>query len=94
MWNGFSWVWLLIICVTVSSIVSTWIRAKHGYPLERGRRRGGLRPPSEEPKRMVEEALAARDAQIAALEERIRVLERIVTDDSSRLREEIDRLAG
>ena len=37
-------------------------------------------------------ALAERDALIAKLEERVRVLERIATDDSARLRAEIDAL--
>jgi hypothetical protein len=36
--------------------------------------------------------LAERDALIAKLEERVRVLERIATDDSARLRAEIDSL--
>lgn len=36
--------------------------------------------------------LAERDALIAKLEERVRVLERIVTDDAARLRAEIDNL--
>jgi len=40
----------------------------------------------------LESALAERDALIAKLEERVRVLERIATDDSARLREEIDAL--
>ena len=40
----------------------------------------------------LEEALAERDALIAKLEERVRVLERIATDDSARLRAEIDSL--
>ena len=40
----------------------------------------------------LEEALAERDALIAQLEERVRVLERIATDDSARLRAEIDSL--
>lgn len=35
---------------------------------------------------------AATDKRIAALEDRIRVLERIVTDKTSRLKEEIDAL--
>lgn len=39
-----------------------------------------------------EDALAERDALIAKLEERVRVLERIATDDSARLRAEIDSL--
>jgi hypothetical protein len=40
----------------------------------------------------LESALAERDALIAKLEERVRVLERIATDDSARLRAEIDNL--
>jgi hypothetical protein len=40
----------------------------------------------------LERALAERDALIAKLEERVRVLERIATDDSARLRAEIDGL--
>jgi hypothetical protein len=48
-------------------------------------RRGGARAD-------LEGALAERDALIAQLEERVRVLERIATDDSARLRDEIDSL--
>jgi hypothetical protein len=40
----------------------------------------------------LESALAERDELIAKLEERVRVLERIATDDSARLRDEIDAL--
>jgi hypothetical protein len=40
----------------------------------------------------LEGALAERDALIAKLEERVRVLERIATDPSARLRAEIDSL--
>ena len=39
-----------------------------------------------------EDALAERDAFMAKVEERVRVLERIATDDSARLRAEIDNL--
>jgi hypothetical protein len=55
-------------------------------PIDRPGRRGSRAD--------LEGALAERDALIAKLEERVRVLERIATDDSarSRLREEIDRL--
>lgn len=40
----------------------------------------------------LEDVLMQRDELIAKLEERVRVLERIATDDSARLREEIDSL--
>jgi len=53
-------------------------------PIERHRRRRG--------RGHLEGALAERDALIAQLEERVRVLERIATDDSARLRAEIDSL--
>ena len=53
-------------------------------PIGRPRRRGHRRD--------LESDLAERDALIAKLEERVRVLERIVTDDSARLRAEIDSL--
>jgi hypothetical protein len=51
-----------------------------------GHRRGRAR------REDLEEALAERDELIAKLEERVRVLERIATDDSARLRAEIDSL--
>lgn len=53
-------------------------------PIDRPRRRGHRAD--------LEGALAERDALIAKLEERVRVLERIATDDSARLRAEIDAL--
>jgi hypothetical protein len=53
-------------------------------PIDRPRRRGHRRD--------LEGDLAERDALIAKLEERVRVLERIVTDDAARLRAEIDSL--
>jgi hypothetical protein len=57
----------------------------------------GVREPIDRPRRRahradLEGALAERDALIAKLEERVRVLERIATDDSARLRAEIDAL--
>src|SRR5262245_30603095 len=59
-------------------------RPMRGDPLDRPRRRGHRAD--------LESELAERDALIAKLEERVRVLERIVTDDSARLRAEIDSL--
>ena len=58
---------------------------------------GEVREPSDAQRRRargagLEGELAERDALIAKLEERVRVLERIATDDSARLRAEIDSL--
>ena len=75
-------------------IITTWIRAKYGYPLDDGAggqvRKSG--PSSGEVAEHVAKALADRDATIARLEERVRVLERIVTDEPARLSREIESL--
>ena len=94
-----SWVWVAIpITAILAGVLSTWIRARHGYPLDhrRGRRRGaggsttrGHRPREIED---LQAAVASRDALIAKLEERVRVLERIATDKPAALRDEIERL--
>jgi len=91
--NQQNWVWAAIpITAILAGVLTTWIRARHGYPLDsrHGRRRGS----SEAPKEMddLKAAVAARDATIAKLEERVRVLERIATDRSAALRDEIERL--
>jgi hypothetical protein len=74
-------------------IVNTWIRAKHGYPLDDGAGRPVHKGPAPDALAdQVRQALASRDATIAKLEERVRVLERIVTDDSRRVAHEIESL--
>jgi hypothetical protein len=77
----------------IAWIVNTWIRAKHGYPLGDGA--GGQVHRSASPDAIadqVRQALASRDATIAQLEERVRVLERIVTDEPRRVAHEIESL--
>jgi hypothetical protein len=77
----------------IAWIVNTWIRAKHGYPLGDGA--GGQVHRGASPDAIadqVREALASRDATIARLEERVRVLERIVTDEPRRVAHEIESL--
>jgi hypothetical protein len=72
----------------IAWIVNTWIRAKHGYPLDD--RAGGRSPDAVADQ--VRQALQSRDATIAKLEERVRVLERIVTDEPRRVAREIESL--
>jgi hypothetical protein len=91
--NGFPWVWIVFGMLF-------WM-----FVLRPGRLRacqerlstGEIREPIDRHARRtsrsgLEGALAERDALIAKLEERVRVLERIATDDSARLRAEIDSL--
>jgi len=84
-------IWVLIpIFGILAWVITTWIRARHGYPLD-GAARGG-EAGSQTPHKTLQEELKERDRMITDLEERVRVLERIVTDQSSKLGEEIDRL--
>ena len=86
-----NWVWVAIpITGILAGVVTTWIRAKHGYPLDRRGRRGEW--PRGGEIEDLKAAVASRDAIIAKLEERVRVLERIATDKPASLRDEIDRL--
>jgi hypothetical protein len=89
--NG-NWIWVLIpITAILAGVVTTWIRARHGYPLDKRAARRGEWPQSNGLAEL-KATVAARDATIAKLEERVRVLERIATDRPASLREEIDRL--
>jgi len=93
------WNWLVpvLICATIggSYVVTTWIRAKHGYPIED--ENGNTVHPigSIEDGRKLE-LLEAENGklkdQVLRLEERISVLERIVTDPAERTAREIDAL--
>lgn len=82
-----------MICMTIGWIVTTWIRAKHGYPIEDSL--GGHLQPHGGNKDLIkrlESELAQRDETIERLDERVRVLERIVTDRSASISDEIERL--
>jgi len=83
---GPNWFWIFMMFAMVCWVVKGR-RGRYG----RGFDDGFGRPPQHVAKQ-IEVALADRDATIANLEERVRVLERIATDSSSRLSDEIDRL--
>lgn len=72
-------------------IITTAIRAKHGYPVEN--EWGGMVHPgeSEANKKLTQENEQLK-ATVGKLEERLRVLERIATDPSKHLADEIERL--
>lgn len=72
-------------------IITTAIRARHGYPLEG--EFGGLhhRPGDEETKALAAENKSLK-IKVTTLEKRLKVLERITTDPTKRLSDEIDNL--
>jgi hypothetical protein len=89
-------IWIVAIC-TGGWLVNNWIRAKHGYPLED--EWGGKTALTDGDYPEVDQKIALLDrdneqliGKISRLEERIAVLERIATDKSVRLADEIESL--
>jgi hypothetical protein len=80
----------------VGWVVTTWLRVKNGYPLD------GAWGQAVYPKKMNEEAIerikllsqenAQLRAEMGSVKDRLANVERIVTDDSHRLAQEIDTL--
>lgn len=90
-WGGPGFV-ILIIAISIGGwLVNNWIRAKHGYPLED--EWGGKTEPrdSGEVKRLREENARLVD-RLEASEDRLAVLEKIVTDRGYSLADEIEAL--
>lgn len=92
--SGPTFVLAIIAMSFVGWIVTSWIRAKHGYPLE-GEWGGTIEKNDPAAERKIELLSSENErltGQVSRLEERIAVLERIATDAPSRLSAEIDRL--
>ncbi|AKM07645.1 hypothetical protein [Pelagerythrobacter marensis] len=90
-WGGPTFVIAIIAVSTAGWLINNWIRAKHGYSLEN--EWGGMTEPSEsgETRRLREENSALHD-KLDAMQDRMIVLERIVTDRGYSLSEEIEAL--
>lgn len=96
-WGGPSFVIAIIALSMGAWVITTWIRAKHGYPVEN--EWGGMTHPASPDADRKIELLSAENGKlvdkISRLEERIAVLERIATESNSRaaqLSDQIDRL--
>lgn len=93
-WGGPGFVIALIAISTFGWLVSTWIRAKHGYPIE-NEWTGTTSKEDPAATRKIELLTNENErltGQIGRLEERIAVLERIATDPAERTAREIDSL--
>ena len=93
--GGPAFVLAIIAMSMVAWIITTYIRARHGYPVEN--EWGGMSTPHDKQADQTARALVAEDEQLKAtvgrLEERLKVLERIATDPSRELADEIDKLS-
>ena len=93
-WQGPEFVIAIIALSTVGWIFTTWIRARHGYPVE-GEWGGNVGRTDLDAERKV--SLLSNEnekvtGQVSRLEERIAVLERIATDPAERTSRDIDAL--
>lgn len=92
--GGPSFIVAIVLICTVGWIFNNWIRARHGYPLEN--EWGGTTPKvdvdAERKITLLTNENESLNGKIGNLEERIAVLERIVTDKAGRLSEEIEKL--
>lgn len=87
----------IIVAVSVGGwVLTTWLRIKHGYPLETSwgtpLHPTNSRENSERIKLLTHENAQLR-AEIGSMKDRLENLERIVTDQPSRLAREIESLA-
>lgn len=89
-----------ILAITVVGVagwvITTWLRIKHGYPLETSwgtpLHPSTDREAAERIKLLTNESAQLR-AELGAVKDRVQNIERIVTDQPSRLSKEIEALA-
>lgn len=94
-WGSPFFVLAIIAISTVGWMFTTAIRAKHGYPVEGewgGVSHKGSGPDADRKIELLSTENETLAAKVSRLEERISVLERIATDRSARLSDEIDSL--
>ncbi len=93
-WGGPTFVIAIIAICYGGWILNNWIRARHGYPLEDewGGKTDQKLPDAERKIGLLTNENGALQGKVSRLEERVAVLERIVTDKSHRLSEEIEQL--
>jgi uncharacterized protein YlxW (UPF0749 family) len=85
------WTFVFAICALsiIGKIVNNWIKARHGYPIEE---ESDLPPPKTREMVAIRAENQKLKATVSRLEDRLKVLERIATDPSRRLADEIDEL--
>ena len=85
-----------VISMSVAWVVNTWIRVRHGYPLENSWGKAVYPKPaeSEERVKLLTQENAQLRAEIGSTKDRLANLERIVTDSGYQLTHEFERLAS
>lgn len=90
-WGGPGFIIAIIAISTMGWVLTTYIRAKHGYPVE-GEWGGKVDRGDTDTTRALANENKALHQTVERLEARIKVLERIATEPGPRLEDEIERL--
>jgi hypothetical protein len=92
--GGANFVIMIIAICTAGWVINNWIRARHGYALEDewGGKTAKSDPDAERKIALLSNENEGLNNKVGHLEERIAVLERIVTDKAGRLSDEIEKL--
>jgi hypothetical protein len=93
-WGDPGFVMAIIVVSIGGWLINNWIRAKHGYALEDewGGKTDKIGPDADRKIALLTSENENLVGKISHLEERIAVLERIATDKSTRLADEIESL--
>jgi hypothetical protein len=92
---GPNFVIAIIAISTFGWVMTSWIRARHGYPLENewsGTTRKDDSPDAARKIELLTNENERLTGQVSRLEERLAVLERIATDPAERTAREIEQL--
>ena len=82
---------LIVLVATIGWLVNNWIRARHGYPLEDEWGGKSEKIASDEAPRLARENELLSD-RIEMMEDRLAVLERIITDKGYDVAQQIEAL--
>ena len=85
---------LVGMAVVAAWVLTTWMRIKHGYPLENSWGKAVYPKDSEERVKLLTQENAALQAELGSLKDRLANVERIVTDSGYHLTHEIESLRG
>ena len=88
--GGPAFVIAIVAISTLGWVITTAIRARHGYPLD-GEWGGTIHRVNPDDKALLAENEQLK-AKVGSLEERLKVLERIATDPTRQLADEIEKL--
>ena len=86
----------IVALIVVGWVITTWLRIKHGYPLENSWGQAVHPATDRETKeriKLITNENAQLRAELGSIKDRLETMERIVTDRPSRLASEIDALS-